>query len=69
MENFIFCAACDDDLYDRKAFYEVKNYFYLLLISDGESTKAVVQRSSVKRCSQKFRNIHCKTPVPESLFK
>ena len=51
MENFIFCAACDDDLYDQKAFYEVENYFYLLLISYGESTEAVVQRCSVERCS------------------
>ena len=27
-----------------------------------------VQRSYVKRCSYKFRKIHKKTPVPESLF-
>ena len=30
--------------------------------------KAVVRRSSVKRCSKKFYKISRNTPVPESLF-
>ena len=30
------------------------------------STETVVQRCSIKKCSQKFRKIHSKTPVPES---
>ena len=32
------------------------------------STEAVVQRCSVKKMFSKFREIHRKTPVPESLF-
>ena len=30
--------------------------------------EAVAQRCSVKRCSQKFRKIHRKTPVPKRLW-
>ena len=32
------------------------------------NSEAVVQRFSVKSCSQKFRKIHWKAPVPEYLF-
>ena len=34
----------------------------------SKAIEAVVWRSSLKRCSLKFRKIHRKTPVPESLF-
>ena len=37
--------------------------FIVFMRSEG-----AVQRSYVKRCSYKFRKIHKKTPVPESLF-
>ena len=30
--------------------------------------EAVVRRCSVKKCSHKFRRIHRKTPVPETLY-
>ena len=32
-------------------------------------SEPVTQRCFVKKCSKKFRKIHRKTPVPESLFK
>ena len=42
--------------------------FYCYSDVDMKTTEAVAQRCSVKRSSLKFRKIHTKTTVPETLF-
>ena len=47
----------------------VKPLYILEVKLEEQDCEVVVQRCSVKKVYLKFREIHRKTPVPESLFK
>ena len=57
------CKKCDKRFAKKVAKLEIK------LVLDFHITEAVVLRCSVENMFQKFRKIHKKTPVPETIFQ
>ena len=62
------CLNCRDFV-TAHAFLTGWHLFTFFTVAPFLCIEAVIQKCSVKRCAWKFRKIHRKTPVPESLFK
>ena len=62
------CLNCRDFV-TAHAFLTGWHLFTFFTVAPFLCIEAVIQKCSVKSCAWKFRKIHRKTPVPESLFK